>query len=143
MATKNTDPTLLSAKDIKIFEDLLEDQRKILIAQAKEALAQSHGSDEPTHLAGDEVDQSTAEYEQAFEYRLRDREKFLLKKVHKALRRIEEGEYNVCEACDGPIGRARLKARPVATLCIECKEEQERNEKKYQKKRAYKLDFEF
>lgn len=143
MATKRKDPTKLSKKDIEAFKAMLVEQRKELLQQARDTLALTQNDDDPLLQSGDEVDQSTAEYEQAFEYRLRDREKFLLKKIGKALGRIEEGEYNECEECSGPIGKARLKARPVATLCIECKEEQERDEKKYQKRRAYKLDFEF
>jgi DnaK suppressor protein len=136
------DPTDLNKKDLKLLTDLLEEQRMELIVHARETIA-SNKEDSGVTVLGDEVDQSTAEYEQAFEYRLRDREKFLLKKIRKALTRIEEGNYNLCESCDGPIGLARLQARPVATLCIECKEEQERDEKNYQKHRAYNADFEF
>ncbi len=78
---------------------------------------------------------ATAEYEQSFEYRLRDREKFLLRKVDKALRRIENGEYDECESCGETISKKRLLARPEATLCIVCKEEQEQLEKGYLKRR--------
>ena len=139
---KKKDPTDSSAKELKELKGQLEDMRSELIVHARETLA-ANQEEMGVTVMGDEVDQSTAEYEQAFEYRLRDREKFLLKKIRKALGRLEEGIYNLCEACDGPIGLARLKARPVATLCIECKEEQERDEKNYQKRRAYNLDFEF
>ena len=143
MATKKkSDPTELSAKELKGLKELLMQQRNELIVHARETLA-ANQEEQGLTVMGDEVDQSTAEYEQAFEYRLRDREKFLLKKIRKALGRIDEGIYNLCENCDGPIGLARLQARPVATLCIECKEEQERDEKNYQKRRAYNLDLEF
>ena len=140
-AGKKKDPTQLSKKELDGFREILESQKKELLGHARDMLHFSH--DEHAEQTGDEVDQSTAEYEQAFEYRLRDREKFLLKKIGKALGRIDEGVYNECEECGGPIGTKRLHARPVATLCIECKEEQEQDEKKYQKRRAYKLDFEF
>jgi len=143
MAKKKSDPTELSKKDLDAFRELLEQQRSEILAQARETLAATHEDLDRDRQVGDEADQSAAEYEQAFEYRLRDREKFLLRKIEKAFDRIEEGVYNECESCGGPIGKKRLKARPVATLCIECKEEQERDEKKYQKRRAYKLDFEF
>jgi len=139
---KTKDPTELTKKEIEGLREKLEEMRSELIVTARETIA-SNQEEIGVTVMGDEVDQSTAEYEQAFEYRLRDREKFLLKKIRKALGRMDEGIYNLCEACDGPIGLPRLQARPVATLCIECKEEQERDEKNYQKRRAYNLDFEF
>ena len=64
-------------------------------------------------------------------FRLRDREKFLLKKVEKALQRVEDGSFGVCERCEEQISLKRLQARPVTTLCIRCKEEQEKKEKSY------------
>ena len=140
-AKKKSDPMVLTESELNELKEILEEQRRELVSQARQALAATHDHDDPLSQTGDEVDQSTLEYEQAFEYRLRDREKFLLKKIHKALKRIEDEEYNACEVCDGPIGVARLRARPVATLCIECKEDQERDEKKYQKRRAYKIDY--
>ncbi len=60
---------------------------------------------------------------------LRDREKWLLEKIEQALVRLNEGRYGLCEECEEEIGFARLKARPVATLCIDCKEVEERTEK--------------
>jgi DnaK suppressor protein len=50
-------------------------------------------------------------------------------KIREALNRIETGEFGICECCEEPIGEARLRARPVTTLCIDCKTEQERKEK--------------
>tara|TARA_B100000029_G_scaffold404127_1_gene404075 strand:- start:3727 stop:4215 length:489 start_codon:yes stop_codon:yes gene_type:complete len=140
MAPKKNDPTKLKKQELDEFREVLLKGRKELLAQARSVIHREN--DELIGQPGDEVDQSTAEYEQAFEYRLRDREKYLLKKINKALKRIDEGTYNECEQCSAPIGVPRLRARAVATLCIECKEEQENDEKKYQKRRAYKLDFE-
>ena len=60
--------------------------------------------------------------------RLRNRESLYVKKVDEALRRIESGEFGLCECCDGDIEIRRLEARPTATLCIACKEEEEKKE---------------
>jgi DnaK suppressor protein len=60
--------------------------------------------------------------------RLHDREKFLLGKVAKQLVRLENNEIDVCEECGEPISFRRLLARPVTTLCIDCKEQSEREE---------------
>jgi DnaK suppressor protein len=57
--------------------------------------------------------------------RMRDRERKLIFKIQEALERLEAGEYGVCEECGEEIGIARLKARPVTTLCIQCKSDQE------------------
>jgi RNA polymerase-binding protein DksA len=46
--------------------------------------------------------------------------------VRGALRRIDDGTYGVCESCGNPIGKMRLQAFPRATLCMECKQRQER-----------------
>jgi DnaK suppressor protein len=61
--------------------------------------------------------------------RIRDRERKLILKIREALERIDAGEFGVCENCGEDISTARLKARPVTTLCIDCKTEQARQEK--------------
>ena len=66
---------------------------------------------------------------QSFEFRLRGREKSLLSKLDLALKKIEDGSFGVCEVCEEPIGKKRLEARPETTLCIKCKEDQEREER--------------
>jgi DnaK suppressor protein len=61
--------------------------------------------------------------------RLRDRDRKLVKKIREALSRIEDGTFGICEMCGEEIAIARLKARPVTTLCIECKSRQEEEER--------------
>ena len=60
--------------------------------------------------------------------RLHDREKFLLGKITKQLARLKGGEIDVCDDCGETISFKRLMARPVTTLCIDCKEQSEREE---------------
>ncbi|MDE7065060.1 MAG: TraR/DksA C4-type zinc finger protein, partial [Desulfovibrionaceae bacterium] len=52
----------------------------------------------------------------------------LIRKIQAALQRIEDGSYGLCEECGEEIGVARLKARPVTRLCINCKSKQEEDE---------------
>lgn len=123
------------------FRKLLEDRRAKLMAEAEEHagdLRESGGL-----RMSDEVDLASAEYEQAFEHRMRDREQGLLKKVDKALKRIEDGTFDECENCGNYIGYNRLSARPEATLCIECKEEQERAEHNIRQRRDTENQFPF
>jgi len=141
MATKKTteEPTRLTAKEMKAFKELLLERRKSLLNQARGTLEDQ----DPEVRAPDEVDQASKEYDKSFEYRMRDREKFLLRKIEKALVRMDEKEYDLCESCGNPIGKKRLSARPEATYCIICKEEQERKEKMFQKKRQMRATLEF
>jgi DnaK suppressor protein len=54
-----------------------------------------------------------------------------LQKIDHALEKIKEGTFGVCEQCGEPISMKRLEARLETTLCIRCKEDQERIEKAY------------
>ena len=74
---------------------------------------------------GDEVDQAIIDHQNQFVLKMRSRKKFYLKKIDQALKKIENSTYGLCEECDCEITEQRLKARPTATLCINCKEEQE------------------
>ncbi|MGK2945906.1 MAG: RNA polymerase-binding protein DksA, partial [Desulfuromonadales bacterium] len=85
-------------------------------------------TDEKTNFP-DPTDRASLESDRNFELRIRDRERKLISKIREAIDRIEAGDFGECEDCGDQIGEARLKARPVTTLCIECKTEQERQEK--------------
>jgi DnaK suppressor protein len=74
-------------------------------------------------------DQATAETDRNFMLRLKGREQRLLNKIEEALERIDSGGYGICDSCGENIKIPRLEARPVTTLCIECKTEQEEEEK--------------
>jgi len=128
----DTEIKALTKKQLAQLKGLLEEKRETLLGTAQDSRKAIF---ENTQKHPDEVDLATAEYEQSFEYRLRDREKFLLRKVDKALRRMENGIYDQCESCDEYISFKRLLARPEATLCIVCKEEQEQLEKGFLKRR--------
>ena len=81
----------------------------------------------------DVADAASDEFDKAFVMRIRDRELKLIKKIDEALVRIEKGTYGICKECGCDIEEKRLKARPVATLCIACKEEQEEREQRIEK----------
>lgn len=119
----------MNKKDLKKFKTMLEDSRKQLLLSAKKTLTEEASFD--TDDLPDEIDLASSEYSQSMIFRLRDREKFLLAKIEKALARIESGTFGVCEKCEEEISPKRLEARPVTTLCIRCKEEQEQKEKSF------------
>jgi DnaK suppressor protein len=78
--------------------------------------------------AGDEIDESTRDRENQLIRKLQGRQRFFLKKVDHALDKITNGTFGECSDCGDDISTTRLMARPTATLCICCKEEQERGE---------------
>jgi DnaK suppressor protein len=80
------------------------------------------------NIGRDSIDESMEEEIFSTEMRLHDREKFLLGKITKQLIRLKGNEIDVCEDCGESISFRRLLARPVTTLCIECKEQSEREE---------------
>ena len=115
--------------------EFIEEMRQILLAEKKKilGLASKVRSEMvlDTDDLPDEMDQASSEYNQGIALRLRGREKRLLDKIEEALARIEDEEFGICDDCGEDIGQARLRARPVATFCIQCKEEQERREKSF------------
>jgi RNA polymerase-binding protein DksA len=80
------------------------------------------------NIGRDSIDESMEEEIFSTEMRLHDREKFLLNKVTKQLTRLDANEIDVCDECGEAISFRRLMARPVTTLCIDCKEQAEREE---------------
>ena len=80
------------------------------------------------NIGRDSIDESMEEEIFSTEMRLHDREKYLLAKVDKQLVRLKDGSIDICEGCGEKIAFKRLMARPVTTLCIDCKEQNEREE---------------
>src|SRR5512143_970141 len=111
-----------------IIKKKLIKQREDLLSEAESTLTSKISSEKESFP--DPTDQAVAELDNNFVLRLRGREQKLLKKIDEAIARIDEGSYGVCESCGGQISIKRLEARPVTTLCIDCKTEQEENEKR-------------
>ncbi len=76
----------------------------------------------------DELDMTTSELETGMRMRLRNRETLFMKKIDESLKRITEGTFGDCRTCAEPIEMKRLQARPTTTLCVNCKEDEERRE---------------
>jgi len=119
----------LTKRDLTKFRKLLEAKRKAVLENAQKTLTEDMTLD-PNDLP-DEMDLASSEYLQSFNFRLRGREKIYLKKIDLALHKIDDGSFGICEQCEEPISKKRLEARPETTLCIRCKEDQERDEKAF------------
>jgi DnaK suppressor protein len=133
MATKSTEtkPTesKMSKAQLKKFKDLLEEKRREIIKKAQQTLDEDMTLD--ANDLPDEMDLASSEYLQSFTFRLRGREKVFLDKITKALEKLEAGSFGVCDECGENFSIKRLEARPETTLCIRCKEDQERVEKDF------------
>jgi DnaK suppressor protein len=121
------------AKKINLREKKFQEIRKKLLAQKKSLLigaieAMNNELVGPT-VFPDLGDQATAEMDRNFMLRLRGRERKLLKKIDEAIERIEQHIFGLCDKCGDEIAMRRLEARPVTTMCIECKILQEEEEK--------------
>jgi len=107
------------------FKSMFEEQRKNLI-YSQGYINEEFFVQKDDML--DDVDFTSSEMEKDMRMRLRNREALFLKKLDEALDRINGGNFGTCEQCEDEIDFKRLEARPTATLCVHCKEEQERAE---------------
>lgn len=74
----------------------------------------------------DQADAGSKTFEREHELSLANNSRDLLAQVQRALGRLDNDTYGVCESCGRPIGKARLQAFPRATLCVSCKQREER-----------------
>lgn len=118
----------MNKRELQKFKKLLTEQRDEILGNTRRALSGDIHLD-PDDFP-DEIDTASSEINLQFTGRLREREQGLLSKIDAALEKIEEGEYGECKICGEEIGVKRLRARPVAELCIECKSEQEKIERR-------------
>lgn len=122
-------PAIMKKTELKRFKKILEEKRDALIKNAEQTIAEDMTLD--ANDLPDEMDLASSEYIQSFTFRLRGREKVFLQKIERALKKIDDGSFGTCENCDEEISVKRLEARPETTLCIRCKEDQERQEKDF------------
>lgn len=116
----------MDKKDIEFFRSLLNqriDELRSEAGKTVESMDEDENFPDPTDRASMESNRNSM-------LRIRDRERKLIFKIQEALQRLDQGEYGICEECGEAIGIERLKARPVTTLCIDCKSNQEIAERK-------------
>ncbi|RZB30206.1 MAG: DnaK suppressor protein [Desulfobacteraceae bacterium Eth-SRB1] len=116
----------MKKKDIQYFRELLTDRLKELLSHADDTVS---GMTAPKENFPDPTDRASLESDRNFMLRIRDRENKLIKKIKKALERIDNGTFGICDKCGEDITIERLKARPVTTQCINCKTKEEAVEK--------------
>ena len=116
----------MNQEQLLYFRKKLETDAETLLSEADKTLSEMTDQNENYP---DPTDRASAEADRNFELRLRDRERKLLSKIKAAIQRIDDELYGICDECGDDISNERLEARPVTTLCIECKTQQENHEK--------------
>lgn len=111
---------------LEYFRGILQEEMQSLLDEAGKTVSEM--TSDTTNFP-DPNDRASQESDRTFELRIRDRERRLINKIREALERIEDGTFGTCDLCGEEISEGRLKARPVTTLCIDCKIEEEKKEK--------------
>lgn len=109
------------------FRILLNGKLDELLSGAEKAVNGMSESNEDNFP--DPTDRASHETDTNFLLRVKDRERKLITKINEAIKRIDDGTYGICELCGEDISEKRLEARPVTTCCIECKKEEEEQER--------------
>ena len=121
----------MCSKQIEYFKKVLTSWRNEIIQGSSSTI--DHLKEESSNKP-DTTDRASIESERSLELRTRDRERKLLSKINKALKKLEDGSYGYCEETMQPISIKRLVARPIATLSVEAQEMHEKSEKIYKEK---------
>jgi len=116
----------MNEEGLAYFKDLLNNRLESLLQEAEKTVS---GMTDEEETFPDPTDRASMESGRNFLLRIRDRERKLILKIKDALERVKDGSFGTCEICGEEISEKRLKARPVTTLCIDCKTEQEAEEK--------------
>ena len=112
----------MEPEKLEYYRKLLHQRMDELIRSAESTVT---GMTDTKENFPDPTDRAALESDRNFTLRIRDRERKLIQKIREALLRIDEGTFGICDKCGEPISDKRLEARPVTTLCIECKESPE------------------
>jgi DnaK suppressor protein len=111
----------------EVLEELNSTQAHSLeVLQAAEAELDGLMKDSGDGAGQDQADVGATSFERDHELTVVNSERDKLLQIERALGRIENGTYGVCESCSEPIGKMRLMAFPRATLCMTCKQREER-----------------
>jgi len=117
----------LTKKQLEEFEKQLCDWRDELEESQSETMHAMHEAEQTAFP--DPTDQASVETDRNFDLRIKGRERRLIRKIEETIARLQDGDFGECDGCGGDIGLKRLQARPVTTLCIDCKTEQEQEER--------------
>jgi DnaK suppressor protein len=113
---------MLTEEKRKYFKNVLTQALDAVLSETKkDTLSIAYLRDE----SGDFTDRASLDIDNTLNLRIREREGRLIHKIKDALIRLERGTFGICEECGSEIPEKRLLVRPIARLCIRCKEKEE------------------
>ncbi|MFI9718744.1 TraR/DksA family transcriptional regulator [Streptomyces sp. NPDC052396] len=117
-----------SPAEVAEARSMLMDEARRLRTEigASEAAVSGLMRDSGDGAGDDQADTGTKNIAREHELALAANAREMLVQTEHALARIDAGTYGRCESCGKPVGKARMQAFPRATLCVECKQRQER-----------------
>ena len=118
----------LKKNEITKFKERLIGMREHLTKQYRESSSEVKKPDEATGYSQHQADQGTDDFDHSIGLELTSREYDILKQIDRALQKIDENTYGVCDISGKEIPKARLEAVPYATMTVEAQEKFERGE---------------
>jgi DnaK suppressor protein len=116
---------VLTSSKKAYFRKVLEQNLEVLLKGGDRDSLTEYSEDKYSEL----LDMATAELDAGLSFRFRERESNLVRKIYEALKRLEDGTFGICDECGRKISEKRLLVRPIATLCIACKQREEEYER--------------
>lgn len=116
----------LTKADIAVFKERLEKMRAQILSSLHGASESAKVSDIARGYSQHQADQGTDDFERTVSLELSSQEYHVLKQVERALNKIEEGTYGICDLTEKPIPKKRLDVIPYATMTVEAQEKMEK-----------------
>ena len=116
----------LSKSDIARFKKRLEDLKSKFSSSLQLSTAEVKKPDEATGYSQHQADQGTDDFDRKVNLELTSQEFLVLRQIERALEKIQEGTYGVCDISGEEISKARLEAMPYAVTTVKAQEKLER-----------------
>lgn len=117
---------MLSKNKKEYFKQLLYERLDSLLKETDTPISDLMG---PKDESLDFADRASAASNTDFALHIKERENKLILKIEEAIERLKDGTFGICDECGEEISEGRLRARPITTMCIKCKSEEELKEK--------------
>ncbi|MCL5277335.1 MAG: RNA polymerase-binding protein DksA [Deltaproteobacteria bacterium] len=124
----------MEKKGLREFNQILLSMKQKILEESGKLSDHFQSEGNKNLRLSDPNDRASMETNASVMLRLGDRNRKLLLKIEKALKKIKDGTYGLCEICGEEISEERLRFRPVTTQCIKCKTELESEEDLMKKK---------
>lgn len=128
----------MQSKELEQMEALLLAKKRMLLKDVEERFKKQ--KDDNNEKLTDVAEIASSGLSSDIEMQLVEEDGRELKQIEDALARIKAGHYGTCEQCGHVIKKARLKAIPFTTLCVSCKEEEEKEDNEREAKSKYHLE---